>query len=279
MLFIGCDNPIDDMPNNNSDEVIIHDVSVDKNGFLVFKDQTVYQKSSSLIDSMTDLEFQNWEQQIGFLSAQTFLDNVDKEFSMIENQVQYDNFKIKYSGKLIFTDEGDVNLPFYATAWSRVLSPEGIMKIGDVLYKFDEEKQISIIGGQYEDTKKIFSSSLDTSLVKIFYLNKNNDNNESYKSTTVPLDNKVIISRDGESKLTYSLQLINFYYNGYGSTGQIIGGGAYKYTTVGYELKFTLLQKRKGIFNNWYKNTTKYYLKDFYLTLFHKVCKLKIPRV
>ncbi len=278
LLFIRCDGPISDMSEKNSNEVIIADVYVDDKGFLVFSSQSVYQESSSLIDSMTDQEFLNWEQQIGFLSAQTFLNNAEKEMSMIENLVQYDNFKNKYSGKLIFTEEGDVNLPFYATAWSRVLSPEGIMKIGDVLYRFDKEKQITIIGGQYEDAMKTYENSVDTSVVRLFYPNRNH-NNDNYKSTTIQLIKENIYSRDGKSKLEYELQVINFYYCGYGSTGSQITD-LLLYTQAGYEVRFKMLQKRKNILGIWYKNETKYYIKDINFSSRHRelVQPMRVPQ-
>lgn len=242
----------DNQPSNN-----VTGVSVDKNGFLIFKDQATYRQISSLVDSMNDQEFLNWEKSIGFLSAQTFISNVDAEVEKLETLSQFETLKNKYSGQLIFKDDGDIKLPFYATAWSRILSPEGIMKIGDMLYKFDQEKEVAIAGGKYEDITKTDINYTDNEKVKVFHPYKKEDN---LKSTVEPLLGGTEYSSDGKSRLTYSLQLINFYYKGYGASNVY-------YTEVGYQLKMDLTQKRKNFIGIWYKNETVYYINDIHLNL------------
>jgi hypothetical protein len=224
LLFLsGCNDTIDEMTDNQTCNNVTG-VSLDKNGFLVFKDQATYRKISSLVDSMNDQEFLNWEQSLGFLSAQTFISNVDAEVEKLETLSQFETLKSKYSGKLIFTDDGDINLPFYATAWSRILSPEGIMKIGDMLYKFDQEKEVAIAGGKYEDINKSDINHKDNEKVKVFYPFKKEDN---LKSTIIDQEGGTVYSSDRKSKLWYSRQLISFYYSGYGLTNIY-------YTEVGY---------------------------------------------
>lgn len=235
-------------------------VVVSENGYLVFKDQTAYNHISSLVEKMDDQEFLNWEQSLGFLSAQTFLNNVDAQVEKIETLSQFETLKSRYSGKLIFTDDGDIKLPFYATAWSRVLSPEGIMKIGDMLYSFSEDKEISIVDGKYEDIEKAYENFADTTKVKIFYPYKSKDN---LKSSTTQLEGNTVYSDDGKSKLTYDLQLISFYYTGYGFS-------TVYYTEVGYELKFNMLQKRKNWLGIWYTNIAKYYVDDYYFNFMYR---------
>jgi len=254
LLFFGCNDTIDEMtdkqPANN-----VTGVSVDNNGFLVFKDQAAYRQISSLVDSMNDQEFLNWEQSLGFLSAQTFLSKVDAEVEKLETLSQFETLKNKYSGKLIFTNDGDIKLPFYATAWSRILSPEGIMKIGDMLYKFDQEKEVAIADGKYEDITKSAVNYTDNEKVKVYYPFKREDN---LKSTVTHLLEGTQYSSDEKSKLEYDLQLINFYYKGYGASSVY-------YTEVGYQLRFELTQKRKNIIGIWYKNETVYNINDIHL--------------
>lgn len=259
LLLLGCNDTLEEMT-EELPEVIIAGVSVDKNGFLVFTDQTAYNHISSLVDKMDDQEFLKWEQSLGFLSAQTFLNNVEAEVEKIETLSQFVTLKNKYSGKLIFTDDGDIKLPFYATAWSRVLSPEGIMKIGDMLYFFSEDKEISIVDGKYEDIEKAYENPADTAIVRTFYPYKSKDN---LKSTTTTLESKTVYSDDGKSKLTYDLQLISFYYTGYGFS-------TVYYTEVGYELKLTMIQKRKNLLGIWYTNQTVYSISDFYFNFMYR---------
>ncbi|MCF8360868.1 MAG: hypothetical protein K9H26_19105 [Prolixibacteraceae bacterium] len=99
-FLFGCENSIDEVadykPMHQTEEL-----TVSENGFLIFKDQECYNRISNALDKMTDDEFIAWENKIGFVSAQTFLNNVYLEVEELENLSQFEDLKQKYSDKLV----------------------------------------------------------------------------------------------------------------------------------------------------------------------------------
>jgi hypothetical protein len=236
----------------------INGVSLSNDGYLIFKDQNSYLEISEKIDRMTDDEFLLWEKSIGFYSAQTLLSIVNEKIENLKSIEEYEDLKQEYSEKFIFEEDGSVRLPFYATAWNRVLTIDGVMKIGDKLYKFDKEKEIIVNNGEKKDLENITLLEKDTSRVYIFYPNQeiNKSSNKSLAwgslmSNMVKTGNKI-----GDSRLSYSLQLISFNYKGYGVTNPPV-----YYTEAGFQFKLDLYQERKGLFG-WFLNETMYYFSD-----------------
>jgi hypothetical protein len=263
LFIISCENKdefqITDSTVNEQKEQVLseqkEDVILSENGYLIFKDQESYNKISGLLDKMTDNEFISWEKKMGFQSAQTYLSLVKDQ---IENLKTLDEFKLlkqKYSNKLVFEEDGSVRLPFYATAWDRVLTVDGVMKIGNKLFKFEKDRELIIKKGDIEDLKDINSLVKDKDRVKEFYPLV-----EINKSTLKSLQWGTLMGYTiytgkgiGDSRLTYSLQLISFNYKGYGVTNPPVF-----YTEAGFQFKLDLLQERKGILG-WYNNETMYY--------------------
>ena len=104
--------------------------------YLVFKDFETYARISDKLDFMNQTQFDEWEKEIGFFSASSLLNEVYSKLEIEESEENYQKIKAEYDGKLIFTSDKDILLPFYATAWQKVLNPKGEMKIGQTLYKF-----------------------------------------------------------------------------------------------------------------------------------------------
>src|SRR5690606_34377938 len=60
--------------------------------------------------------------------------------------------------------------PFYNYSWDCVLNKNGVIKVGDVIYCFQKDAQISIIDGKAETLNQFLnnSESCDTALVKVY---------------------------------------------------------------------------------------------------------------
>jgi hypothetical protein len=253
ILFFGCSNIVNEMTDIKNDITEVEDVKLDKNGFLVFKDQSTYTEISSLVDKMNDQEFLEWEKSLGFQSAQTFRSIVDAQIENMKTKEEYEKLKQEFSYKLIFEDDGSVRLPFYATAWDRVLNVDGIMKIGNKLFKFEKDRELIINNGEIEDLKDINSLLKDKDRVNEFYplIEINKSALKTLQWGT--LYGNTVYSTDRKSRLIYSLQLISFNYKGYGVTNPPV-----YYTEAGFEFKLNLQQERNGLFG-WYNNETLYY--------------------
>ena len=226
-------------------EVVQPDVYVEDD-YLVFKDIETYSKISDELDLMTEEEFFVWEKELGFFSARSLLNEVYTKLDEEESEENYQRVKNEYSDQLIFTSDRDIKLPFYATAWDKVLNPKGVMKIGHTLYKFDSEKEIMIMDGSASDLKSLDKIANDTTKVKVFYPHKNNQLKSVQWGSLISGSPQI-----GNFRLEYNYQLISLYYTGYGY-------GSTYYTENGFELKHWMRQKRKKIW--WSYNKTQYYM-------------------
>jgi len=246
-IFNGCQKEelVSQLADEQPQAAVKPDVYVE-NGYLVFKDFDTYAKVSDKLDLMSKSEFENWEKEIAFFSAIYLLNEVYSKLEIEESEENYKKIKAEYDGKLFFTSDNDILLPFYATAWQKVLNPEGEVKIGQTLYKFFKDREIMIMDGTKNDLLNLDRIISDTTKVKVFYPNKNSLLKSvqwgTLASTTLEYSN---------FRLEYSYQLISLYYSGYGY-------GTTYYTENGFELKHWMRQKRKKIW--WSYNETQYYI-------------------
>lgn len=264
-IMVSCEKQEEDLFEQNSKESFEifensnqqkNDVVLNNEGYLSFKNQEAYLKISQTVDKMTDEEYETWQRNLGFESASTFIANVEEQIESIQTNAEFNALKEQYSSKLIFMNDCTVKLPFYASAWGKVLSVDGIMKIGNTLYKFCRDREFIVSDGSREDLENLEALEANTSKCRVFYPQQevNNSFLKSINWGTLEDGQIKTGSSRGDSKLDYSLQLISFNYTGYGySTTQ--------YTEAGFELKMRFQQKRKGIFG-WYKNKTSYCLRN-----------------
>jgi|GEM_PF-2633446 len=263
-LITACEKDSDYLPSesNNEDKLIIKpsnqnkDVILSPDGYLIFKDQESFKRNSDLLEKMTDDEFLLWENQMNFQSAQTYISLVSDQIENLKTVEEFELLKQKYSNKIVFEEDGSVRLSFYATAWDRVLTVDGVMKIGDKLFKFEKDRELIINNGEIEDLIDINSLVKDKDRVKEFYplaeINKSTLKSLQWGTLLA----STVYSTDNKSRLKYSLQLISFNYYGPGVTNPPV-----LYTEAGFELKVRLQQERKGLLG-WYKNETMYYLNN-----------------
>lgn len=262
IFFVSCNDTEDitDLNKNNetSDCVInkqVQKVVLTDEGYLSFKDQESYNEISQLVDNMTDVEFAVWEKSFGFKSAQSLMSKVNVEIEKLRSIDEYEALKAKYSDKLTFESDGQVRFNFYTSAWARILTTDGVMKIGQNLYKFEKDREYIIVNGTLNDTynPEVLSN---ISICRTYFPNKNNL--KSLEWGTIYNDQiKTYEGNDysyGDSRLDVELQLISFNYSGYGYSSVY-------YTEAGFELRIRMEQQRRGWFA-WYNNQTAYDLRD-----------------
>ncbi len=224
------------------------DIILSKEGFLIFRNHHVYDSINNMVDQMTNEEFFAWENELGFVSAYTFILKVHEELDLAKTIDEYEIKKDMYSDKLIFSNDGSIILPFYATGWSRVLNIDGIMKIGKTLFKFDAEKEYMIFDGDKEDVENLAFIINDTSKVRIY-------DPQNFTASKSAIAGKFVFpnryNEDRNRRLSSSLQTVINYYTGYGYTTTY-------YTEMWLEFKLVMLQEAKGLFGGWSPNKTVY---------------------
>ena len=251
-IFNGCQK--DELVFQSADEQLQEAVKPDvyvEGDYLVFSDFESYAEMSDKIDLMDEEQFTEWEKELGFYSAHSLLNDVYKKLDLIETEENYFEVKKEYEGRIIFTPDKDILLPFYATAWEKVLNPKGEMKIGHTLYKFYRDREIMIMDGTIKDLSNLSIILSDTNKVRVFYPNKS-DLLKSVQWGSLISGSPQI----GNFRLEYNYQLISLYYTGYGY-------GSTYYTENGFELKHSMRQKHKSIW--WSYNSTQYYFTNINL--------------
>ena len=144
-------------------EVVKPDVYVE-NGYLVFKSQEVFDSTLAVVQNFSDDEFNQWENSLGFVSANSFYLKAEDEFSIIKTEKQKGDFIEKYSKYLKITEGFDeIDLKFYAKSMGDVLNIEGVIKIGTSLYLFTDYKEYVILDGDEDYLIKLKKGSYQKS--------------------------------------------------------------------------------------------------------------------
>ena len=129
-------------------EVVQPDVYVE-NGYLVFKSQEIFDSTLSIVQTMSDEEFNDWENSLNFISANTYYLIAENEFVNIESKEQKIKFVENYSKNLKIKDNG-IDIKFYAKSLGDLLNIEGVVKIGNSLYLFTDVKEYVILDGDLD---------------------------------------------------------------------------------------------------------------------------------
>lgn len=141
-----------------------------ENGYLVLKDFETADHLRKLLQNKSLEEQFIWENQIGLKSAKMFRAQASDKLAGYED---FDNAK-KYAEQLV--KEGYYNMkdsslcyPFSDYSWDCVLNKDGLIKIGNVLYCFQKDAQISVIDGSEKTLSQFLSNpeSWDTTLVQV----------------------------------------------------------------------------------------------------------------
>jgi len=128
-------------------EVVKPDVYAE-NGHLVFKSQEIFDSTLAVVQDMSDLELAEWENSLGFISANRFYLKAESEFVTIKTEDQKKEFKAKYSKYLKISNEfNEIDLNFYAKSLGNLLNIEGVVKIGTSLYLFTDTREYVILDG------------------------------------------------------------------------------------------------------------------------------------
>ncbi|MFV0266865.1 MAG: hypothetical protein ACK5HT_07000 [Draconibacterium sp.] len=172
-IFNACeksDGLIDESIDAQSQEAIKPDV-YSENGYLVVKNYEAADSLRMMLQNQSLEEQSNWDNKMGLKSAKIFRAKASDKLAGYED---YDKAK-KYAEELV--EEGYFNMadsslcyPFNNYTWDCILNKDGIIKIGDVLYCFQRDAQITIIDGKLKTLSQFLNNpgSCDSALVKIY---------------------------------------------------------------------------------------------------------------
>ncbi len=184
-IFNGCQK--DELVLQSADaqlqKVVKPDVYVE-NGYLVFKSQEIFDSTLAVVQKMNDEEFYEWENSLGFVSANTFYLMAEDEFSKIANEEQRKIF-IQRNYKNLIINQNEIEIKFFAKSLGDLLNIEGIVKIGKSIYLFTDTKEYVILDGDEGlliDLKK--NSKVEKSAKKNLVIFDPFENTSMLKSTS-----------------------------------------------------------------------------------------------
>lgn len=122
-----------------------------ENGYLAFKDMNAVDSTINVLSKMSRQEKDAWEQRIGLKSARAEFDNYFDEYQKLTTIEELLKFRAQHGDHLNFNefDETDysIDYPFLRTFLFPLLNQNGIVKIGQSVFKYTKEKRIIILDG------------------------------------------------------------------------------------------------------------------------------------
>lgn len=142
-----------------------------ENDYLVVKSFEAVDSLKKTMQNKSLEEQSCWDDQLGLKSAKTFRAQASDKLAGFTNEQQAETYAKELVKEGYFSmRDSSMCYPFYNFSWDCVLNKKGIIKIGDVLYCFQKDAQISIIDGKAKTLNQFLSKpeSCDTALVKVY---------------------------------------------------------------------------------------------------------------
>jgi hypothetical protein len=171
-VFNGCSK--DELPMDNKVNEELNSKKADvylENDYLVVKSFEVVDSLKKTLQNKSLGEQSSWEDQLGLKSAKIFRAQASDKLAEYTNPQQAESYakELVIEGYFSMRDSS-MCYPFYNFSWDCILNKNGVIKIGDVLYCFQKDAQISVIDGKVKTLKQFLSKpeSCDTALVKVY---------------------------------------------------------------------------------------------------------------
>lgn len=139
---------------NNSESKLENDISevyVD-NGILVFKDFTAFSNTLKSLNSFTDVEKDNWEKRVGFISFRTKFSRINSELEK-ETSLESFNRTIAKASKILRIENEEIK-PMVNDYFSSIVNPEGIVRIQNDYYRFYQDYETIVLNGSVDKVKR-----------------------------------------------------------------------------------------------------------------------------
>lgn len=176
-IFNACEKS-DELINQSIDAQLLEATKPDvyfEDGYLVVQNFETADSLRIMLQNKSIEEQFSWGNQMGLKSAKVFRAQASDKLAGFENLADAKNYakELIKEGYFNMTDSS-LCYPFNNYIWDCILNKNGIIKIGDILYCFQKDAQISIIDGNEKTLNQFLSNpeSCDTSLVKIYSYEK-----------------------------------------------------------------------------------------------------------
>lgn len=239
IFFNACQE--DELHVGSSDETVLQekpDIYLEED-YLVFKNLETLE---NILNELNDQSFeakQQWERQFEFKSAMTYRNEISNKLEAMEDLATAEKFisELKCEGYFSMQDSC-LSYPFHNVSWEAVLNPRGLVKINDVLYCFQSDKEIMVFDGCKSTlTRYLNNEKIDDHIIRVI---------AAIKTKASPTQFGVLGRVEGRKKLNYYHRLIvSFIYERIIVNDPIAGGDIQ--TGLKYVLNYHSYRKK-----NWW---------------------------
>jgi hypothetical protein len=213
-----------------------------ENDYLVVKNFEAVDSLKKTLQNKSLEDQSRWENQLGLKSAKIFRAQASDKLAGYTNQQQAETYAKELVKEGYFSmKDSSMCYPFCNYLWDCIMNKNGVIKIGDVLYCFQKDAQISIIDGKGKTLNQFLNNpkSCDTALVKVYTYPK-------LKSTTPTnygqVGSNTMYSAGGGVR--WSMSLI---YNAYTDTRVDAWGNQFT-VQIGLTYYLYFHEEKKGVF-------------------------------
>lgn len=139
--------------------------------YLVFADQEHFNNTLKELKNKSQEELNEWEEALGFKSVRYYRQQAIKETSETETLAEYESVRQKYSNKARFNEDGTIQMLINIAPLSNILNINGLVKIGDLLHQYTENKVVAIKGSDKAKLKAA-QSKIETDKDNDIYVGK-----------------------------------------------------------------------------------------------------------
>ncbi len=139
--------------------------------YLVVKNYEAIDSLKTILQNKSLEEQSRWEDQLGLKSAKTFRAQASDKLAGFQKEADAENYAKELVKEGYFSmKDSSMCYPFYNYFWDCILNKNGVIKIGDVLYCFQKDAQISVMDGKAKTLNQFISKpeSCDTAVVKVY---------------------------------------------------------------------------------------------------------------
>ena len=140
------DGPLPVEPVNSANTQNSLAAPVKEGDYLVFKNQENLLAFQKEYINRKQEDLDKWEQSLTFTSYRKLFNDAADEMEKVETQEQYESFKSKYSTLVKFSEDGTIEYK-YLSNFVPFINKDGIVKVGNILYKLMEDRMIFITDG------------------------------------------------------------------------------------------------------------------------------------
>ncbi|RQO72567.1 hypothetical protein DBR40_14755 [Pedobacter sp. KBW01] len=233
------------------EKLLTNAVSIE-NGYLKFRDQKAFDSIGTIISNYSPKQLEAWETSFkGFTSYRSLYNNIQKEYSEVNDSKAFDLFQKKYSEVVTIRPDSSITFKL-GTPYSAIfMNTLGEFKVGDQFRKYTKANSLILYTGAHRNESELKNTS-DMTVVPVKRMLMTTNNTLSIAPPPGQSFNNGMLSQrllyNGDNKRRVYIEL----WHEFTPPEHLVAFGSSR-------LYFSVLQELKKTFGGWRSNETDYY--------------------